>query len=207
VLSQENGNYQAWENPLVATIMGSDSDLGIMIEAPRILDKLGVPNTVEVVSAHRTPELMREFANEIAIRGIKVVIAGAGGAAHLPGMTAAFSEYVPTIGVPIMSSSYKNEAASLSIAEMPPGVTVATMAVNGAQNAGLLAAQMLGISRPEFAAAVTSYRQALKNEVEAKRKLMKEIGPEAYEVRRLAKTLGIPKAGDDTARGGFLPRF
>jgi 5-(carboxyamino)imidazole ribonucleotide mutase len=197
--------YEPWENPLVFTVMGSDSDLGVMVEAPDILDKLGVPNAVEVVSAHRTPELMAEFALEAAARGVKIVIAGAGDAAHLPGMIAAFSEHVPVIGVPVMSPSTKTNAAALSIEEMPPGVPVDTMAVNGAKNAGINAAQILGVSEPRFAQAVRNYRAALRQEIRLKRELMAEIGPYEYNRRMEKKTLGIPKAEDGVGRGGFLP--
>ncbi|MFM7105407.1 MAG: 5-(carboxyamino)imidazole ribonucleotide mutase [Flavobacteriales bacterium] len=128
----------------VGIIMGSQSDLPIMKEAADVLASFGIPFEIEVVSAHRTPERMFSYASEAATRGIKVIIAGAGGAAHLPGMTASITA-LPVIGVPIKSSnSIDGWDSILSILQMPAGVPVATVALNGAKNAGILAAQILG---------------------------------------------------------------
>lgn len=128
----------------VGIIMGSQSDLPIMKEAADVLASFGIPFEIEVVSAHRTPERMFSYASEAASRGIKVIIAGAGGAAHLPGMTASITA-LPVIGVPIKSSnSIDGWDSILSILQMPAGVPVATVALNGAKNAGILAAQILG---------------------------------------------------------------
>lgn len=131
-------------NALVSIIMGSDSDLPVMREAAERLQAMGVPYEMRVVSAHRTPELMFQFAKEAAQRGIRVIIAGAGGAAHLPGMVASLT-ILPVIGVPIKSSnSIEGIDSLLSIVQMPKGIPVATVAINGAANAGLLAARIIG---------------------------------------------------------------
>lgn len=130
--------------------MGSASDLTVMTEAAEVLKDLGVPFEITVVSAHRTPERMYEYARNAVSRGFKVIIAGAGGAAHLPGMTASLTE-LPVIGVPIKSSnSIDGWDSVLSILQMPPGIPVATVALNGARNAGILAARMLAISNEEL---------------------------------------------------------
>jgi 5-(carboxyamino)imidazole ribonucleotide mutase len=132
--------------PLVAIIMGSSSDADIMRPAAQILQQFGIPHEFTVVSAHRSPQLMYDFANAAMARGIKVVIAGAGGAAHLPGMVAAITT-LPVIGVPVKSSnSLDGWDSLLSIVQMPNGIPVATVAVNAAHNAGLLAVQMLALS-------------------------------------------------------------
>lgn len=147
--------------PLVAVIMGSVSDWETMAESCRVLTELGVPFEKRVVSAHRTPDLMFEYAASAADRGIDVIIAGAGGAAHLPGMVAAKS-VLPVIGVPVKSSSLSGLDSLLSIVQMPRGVPVATVAIGqaGAVNAGLLAAQILGIKHPEFRERLLEYRNA-----------------------------------------------
>ena len=132
--------------PLVAIIMGSSSDADIMRPAAQVLQQFGIPHEFTVVSAHRSPQLMYEFANAAMARGIKVIIAGAGGAAHLPGMVAAITT-LPVIGVPVKSSnSLDGWDSLLSIVQMPNGIPVATVAVNAAHNAGLLAIQMLALS-------------------------------------------------------------
>ena len=133
--------------PLVSVIMGSRSDLPTMRHAAEVLRELGVPHEVRIVSAHRTPELMSEFAKSAKDRGVKVIIAGAGGAAHLPGMVAA-NTILPVIGVPVESSALSGLDSLLSIVQMPRGVPVATVAIgrSGAVNAGLLAAQIIGAS-------------------------------------------------------------
>jgi len=134
----------------VGIIMGSKSDLPIMKEAKLILDEFGIQSEVEIVSAHRTPEKMVSYAREAAGRGIKVIIAGAGGAAHLPGMTASMTS-LPVIGVPIKSSnSIDGWDSILSILQMPNGIPVATVALNGAKNAGILAARIIGAFDPQY---------------------------------------------------------
>ena len=146
--------------PPVAIIMGSRSDWPTMQCAAESLDMLGVPYETKVVSAHRTPERLYDFAKSAKGRGVKVIIAGAGGAAHLPGMTASMTE-LPVLGVPVKSKSLDGLDSLLSIAQMPPGVPVAALAVGeaGARNAGLLAAQILALSDPELAERVADFRR------------------------------------------------
>lgn len=149
----------------VSIIMGSDSDLPIMLEASKILTQLNIKHEVTVVSAHRTPDRLYEFASKAHLRGIEVVIAGAGGAAHLPGMVASLSP-LPVIGVPIKSTnSIDGWDSVLSILQMPGGVPVATVALNGAKNAGILAAQMLSIGNKDIRADLIKYKEQMKNEV------------------------------------------
>lgn len=138
-------------SPLVGVIMGSKSDWETMRHADEMLTELGVPHECRVVSAHRTPDTMRDYAVEAESRGIQVIIAGAGGAAHLPGMVAAHT-VLPVLGVPVESQALKGLDSLLSIVQMPGGVPVATLAIGkaGATNAALLAAEILGISHPEF---------------------------------------------------------
>ena len=130
--------------PLVAVVMGSDSDWGVMAEASAVLDEFGIAHEVEVVSAHRTPKRMIAFGSEAAGRGIRVIIAGAGGAAHLPGMLASVTT-LPVIGVPVPLSRLDGLDSLLSIVQMPAGIPVATVSIGGARNAGLLAARILSI--------------------------------------------------------------
>lgn len=149
----------------VGIIMGSKSDLPIMQEAAAILTELGVSYEINVVSAHRTPELMFEYAKSAHTRGIKVIIAGAGGAAHLPGMTASLTP-LPVIGVPIKSSnSIDGWDSILSILQMPNGIPVATVALNAAKNAGILAAKMIATSDDQLLATLANYMETLKNAV------------------------------------------
>lgn len=153
--------------PVVGIIMGSQSDLRIMKEAAEFLDELNIPYELTVVSAHRTPQRMMEYATQARKRGIKVIIAGAGGAAHLPGMVASLTS-LPIIGVPIKSSnSIDGWDSVLSILQMPAGVPVATVALDGAKNAGILAAQILGTSNKLMARKLDKYKSGLKNKVEA----------------------------------------
>lgn len=149
----------------VAVIMGSKSDWDTMSHACRILEELQIPYEKQVVSAHRTPDLMFEFAENAAVRGIKVIIAGAGGAAHLPGMVAA-KTVLPVIGVPVKSKALKGLDSLLSIVQMPGGIPVATVAIGnaGATNAGLLAAQILGAFDPELAKKLQDRRDRLREE-------------------------------------------
>ena len=152
----------------VGIIMGSDSDLKIMQDAAQILKHFNVPYELTVVSAHRTPERMFQYAQGAAERGIKVIIAGAGGAAHLPGMIAALT-HLPVIGVPIKSSnSIDGWDSVLSILQMPNGVPVATVALNAAKNAGLLATQILGTGNPVYAGQYKAYKESLKESVQEK---------------------------------------
>ena len=128
----------------VGVIMGSDSDLPVMTAAAQVLDQLAVPYELTIVSAHRTPMRLYDYAGSAESRGLRIVIAGAGGAAHLPGMVAALTPS-PVIGVPVKTATLDGQDALLSIVQMPPGVPVATVAINGARNAGILAAQILGV--------------------------------------------------------------
>ena len=144
----------------VGIIMGSDSDLPVMQEAAKVLDELRVGYEMTIVSAHRTPERLYEYARSARERGLLVIIAGAGGAAHLPGMVAALSP-LPVIGVPVKTSTLSGEDSLLSIVQMPPGVPVATVAINGARNAGILATQILGAGQPELLDRVAAFKQAL----------------------------------------------
>ena len=151
----------------VAIIMGSDSDYPIMSAAREILNSLGVSNTVDVVSAHRTPERMFDFAKNAEANGYNVIIAGAGGAAHLPGMVASLT-ILPVIGVPVSATKLQGEDALLSIVQMPAGIPVATVAIDNAKNAGLLAAQIIGATDLTVRAQVRSWRDALTKEIEAR---------------------------------------
>jgi 5-(carboxyamino)imidazole ribonucleotide mutase len=146
--------------PLVGIIMGSKSDWDTMRHASELLTSLEIPHECRVVSAHRTPELMREYASGAAARGLKVIIAGAGGAAHLPGMVAAQTT-LPVLGVPVESHALKGLDSLLSIVQMPAGIPVATLAIGkaGATNAGLLAASILALETPAVAQALADYRQ------------------------------------------------
>lgn len=157
------------EKPLVGIIMGSDSDLEVMQEAGNILEELGVSYELTVVSAHRTPERMFRYAKEAESRGLEVIIAGAGGAAHLPGMVASLTA-LPVIGVPVRTASLQGLDSLLSIVQMPPGVPVATVAINGAKNAGILAAEILGVKFPEIRHNVRAYKEKLRTMVEEKSK-------------------------------------
>jgi 5-(carboxyamino)imidazole ribonucleotide mutase len=149
----------------VSIVMGSDSDLPVMREAALMLESFGVGYEIDIVSAHRTPEKLVDFSQNAHLRGIKVIIAGAGGAAHLPGMVASMSP-LPVIGVPIKSSnSIDGWDSVLSILQMPGGVPVATVALNGAKNAGILAAQILGAQQPELLEKISAYKSGLKQAV------------------------------------------
>ena len=160
----------------VGIIMGSDSDLPIMKEAADILASFGIGYEINIVSAHRTPDLMFDYAKTAHERGIKVIIAGAGGAAHLPGMVASLSP-LPVIGVPIKSSnSIDGWDSILSILQMPNGVPVATVALNAAKNAGILAAQILGSSHKGIQSRIIEYKSMIKDEVMDKRKKIGESG-------------------------------
>ena len=151
------------QKPLVGIIMGSDSDLPTMKEAAILCEHFSLPYEIRVVSAHRTPSDMAEYGMTAHQRGIKVIIAGAGGAAHLPGMIAAFSP-LPVIGVPVQSKALHGQDSLLSIVQMPPGVPVATVAIGGGKNAGILAAQILSVSMPELQEKIIAYKQTMAEE-------------------------------------------
>lgn len=158
---------------IVSIIMGSDSDLPIMQEAQVFLEELGIETELDIVSAHRTPDKLFEFAKNAHNRDVKVIIAGAGGAAHLPGMVASLSP-LPVIGVPIKSSnSIDGWDSILSILQMPGGIPVATVALNGAKNAGILAAQILGTGDPEIMNKILKYKELLRITVEEKANIIK----------------------------------
>ena len=165
--------------PLVSIIMGSDSDLSVMAEASRILEEFGIPTETTVVSAHRTPDRLHDYAHQAAGRGLKVIIAGAGGAAHLPGMVASVTE-LPVIGVPVKSSSLSGVDSLYSIVQMPPGIPVATVGINGAKNAGILAAEIIGASDEVVRKQVRDYKDELAASVTAKAEKLEKLGPEAY---------------------------
>ena len=153
-------------NPAVGVIMGSQSDWPVMQDAVAILKEFGVEVEVNIVSAHRTPQRMFDYAKNAADRGLKVIVAGAGGAAHLPGMVASIT-HLPVIGVPIKSSnSIDGWDSVLSILQMPNGVPVATVALNAAKNAGILAAQVLAVSSTEIAGKLQAYKSAMAAKVE-----------------------------------------
>ena len=164
------------ETPLVSIIMGSDSDLAVMQGATDVMKQFGIPFEITVVSAHRTPERMFAFAQSAAARGIKIIIAGAGGAAHLPGMVASLTT-VPVIGVPIKSSnSIDGWDSILSILQMPNGVPVATVALNAAKNAGILAAQIIGSFDEQVQSKIADYKKQMKEEVQSKVENLKNSG-------------------------------
>ena len=147
--------------------MGSDSDLPVMAAAGRVLDELEVASAVDIVSAHRTPDKLYEYAQRAEERGLRVIIAGAGGAAHLPGMVAALC-VLPVIGVPVAATALRGEDSLLSIVQMPAGVPVATVAIDNAANAGILAAQMLATADDELRRRLRAYKEALRDRVLAK---------------------------------------
>ncbi len=154
-------------SPLVGVIMGSDSDLSVMQAAVDVLTEFGVAHEVRIVSAHRTPDVMVEYARSAADRGLGVIIAGAGGAAHLPGMTASMTT-LPVIGVPVPLAHLDGIDSLLSIVQMPKGIPVATVAVGNATNAGLLAVRILAVSDPELRARMAKYQTDLDTTVREK---------------------------------------
>lgn len=162
------------KKPLVGIIMGSDSDLPVMKEAAKMCEYFGIEYEVTVVSAHRTPERLFKYSKEADKRGLRVIIAGAGGAAHLPGMVASITP-LPVIGVPVKTSSLDGMDSLLSIVQMPGGVPVATVAINNAKNAGILAAQILGVKDKNIRKSVKAYKKEMKEEVEKKAEKLEEI--------------------------------
>lgn len=161
------------EAPLVGVVMGSDSDWRVMSDASQILSDLGVPHEVEVVSAHRTPDKLLRYGREARGRGIRVIIAGAGGAAHLPGMLASLTA-LPVVGVPVQLATLDGLDSLLSIVQMPAGIPVATVSINGAKNAGLLAARILGTSDADLGDRIEDYARALEAQVDEKNRRLKE---------------------------------
>ncbi len=162
--------------PVVGIIMGSQSDLRVMKEAAEVLEEFGIPFELTVVSAHRTPLRMIEYATNARTRGLKVIIAGAGGAAHLPGMVASVTS-LPVIGVPVKSSnSIDGWDSILSILQMPAGVPVATVALDGARNAGILAAQILSLSDKNLGRSIDKFKKTLKSKVESAAKKIESKG-------------------------------
>ncbi len=153
---------------IVGLIMGSDSDWPVMSKAQEFLDSFGIASEAEIVSAHRTPDKLFEYARTAEARGLRVIIAGAGGAAHLPGMVASIS-VLPVIGVPVSATKLAGEDALLSIVQMPAGVPVATVAIDNASNAGILAAQILATSDEKLRAQLQRYKDELRDKVLAKR--------------------------------------
>lgn len=166
-------------SPEIGIIMGSDSDLPTMGAAIEVCAAFGVAHEVAIVSAHRTPERMVTYAQTARQRGLKVIIAGAGGAAHLPGMVAALTP-LPVIGVPVVSRTLQGLDSLYSIVQMPAGIPVATVAIGNAKNAGLLAVQILGTGRPALLDQVAQYRRDLEESVFAKQQELDRLGPQNY---------------------------
>ena len=163
----------------VGILMGSDSDLPVMKKACQMLEKFGIDYEVTIISAHRMPDIFVDYAKTAKDRGIKVIIAGAGGAAHLPGMCAALFT-LPVIGVPIHTKSLGGEDSLYSIVQMPSGIPVAPVAIDGAANAGILAGKILAVSDEELLAKLEAYKEEMKDGVSAKAKKLDELGYEEY---------------------------
>jgi 5-(carboxyamino)imidazole ribonucleotide mutase len=166
-------------SPMIGIIMGSDSDLPTLQKAISVCEDFNIPHEVAIISAHRTPERMVDYAQQAHLRGLKVIIAGAGGAAHLPGMVAALTP-LPVIGVPVPSRHLQGVDSLYSIVQMPAGIPVATVAIGNAQNAGLLAVQILASHQPDLLEQVQAYRQSLKTMVLDKQTKLEEIGYRDY---------------------------
>lgn len=175
-------------SPLIGIIMGSDSDLPTLQGAIGVCEDFGIPCEVEIVSAHRTPERMVEYAQQAHQRGLKVIIAGAGGAAHLPGMVASLTP-LPVIGVPVPSRHLQGVDSLYSIVQMPAGIPVATVAIGNAKNAGLLAIQILASHDPELLQKVQQYRQSLTDMVREKQANLEKLGYQAY-LKQMLETNG-----------------
>lgn len=167
------------KQPIVSICMGSDSDLPVMQEAAEILEQFEVPYEITIVSAHRTAQRLYDYATTASEKSLQVIIAGAGGAAHLPGMVASMTS-LPVIGVPIKTSTLNGVDSLYSIVQMPGGVPVASVAINGAKNAGLLAVRMLGASNPEIRTKMVAYQKELESSVLSKAEKLEEIGYSKY---------------------------
>lgn len=165
--------------PRVGIVMGSDSDLKVMSKAAKMLEKLGIDYEMTIISAHREPDVFFEWAKAAEGKGMKVIIAGAGMAAHLPGMCAALFP-MPVVGVPLSGKNLEGEDALLSIVQMPPGIPVATVAIDGGLNAAILAAKILAVSDAELLNKLKAYTQEMKETVQGKVAKLDEIGYEAY---------------------------
>lgn len=165
--------------PLVSIVMGSDSDMPVMSKAADVLDELGISFEMNIISAHREPDTFFEYAKSAESKGVKVIIAGAGKAAHLPGMCAAIFP-MPVIGIPMKTSDLGGRDSLHSIVQMPSGIPVATVAIDGAKNAGLLAAKILATSDSELLEKLKKYSEKLKEEVEKKDAHLKEVGYKNY---------------------------
>jgi len=163
----------------VGIIMGSDSDLPVMKEAADFLDEMGIPYELTIVSAHRTPKRLYDYAEKAIDNGFSVIIAGAGGSAHLPGMVASITT-LPVIGVPIKSKSLDGVDSLYSIVQMPPGIPVATMAINGARNAGIFAASILSAGNKELTDKLIGHKKNLSEAVTKKAEKLEKIGFKAY---------------------------
>lgn len=166
-------------NPKVAILMGSDSDLEIMKDAAKVLEEFGIEYEMTIVSAHRTPQRMFDYAQNSEKRGIEIIISGAGGAAHAPGMIAALTT-LPVIGVPILAKSTAGLDSLLSIVQMPAGIPVATVAINGAKNAAILAAEILAAKDAGIKVKIANYKNKLREKVEAKARDLENLGYEKY---------------------------
>lgn len=189
------------KQPMVGIIMGSRSDYETMQEAAAVLTELGIPYEIDIVSAHRTPDDMFAYAEQAEKRGLHVIIAGAGGAAHLPGMTAS-KTLLPVIGVPVRSSSLQGMDSLLSIVQMPAGVPVATMSIGkaGAKNAGLLAAQIIGTHHPEVREALRAYREQMRHAVVASRAEIR-VADDAIDDAKVDTPHGTVDEGTSPANG------
>lgn len=168
-----NSPLHSSASPLIGVVMGSDSDWRVMSDASQALSDFGIPHEVEVVSAHRTPDKLLRYGREARERGLRAIIAGAGGAAHLPGMLASVTT-LPVIGVPVQLATLDGLDSLLSIVQMPAGIPVATVSINGAKNAGLLAVRLLGSADPEIADSVAAFAADLEVQVEEKNRRLKE---------------------------------
>ena len=163
----------------VGIVMGSDSDMPVMAKAAQVLDELGISYEMRIISAHREPDVFFEYANTAEEKGFKVIIAGAGLAAHLPGMCAAIFP-MPVIGIPMHTTSLGGRDSLYSIVQMPSGIPVATVAINGGANAGILAAKILAVSDEELLKKLKDYSSSLKDSVQAKDKKLQELGYKGY---------------------------
>lgn len=163
----------------VGIVMGSDSDMPVMAKAAAVLDELGISYEMRIISAHREPDIFFDWAKHAAERGIKVIIAGAGMAAHLPGMCAALFP-LPVIGIPMHTTSLGGRDSLYSIVQMPSGIPVATVAINGGKNAGILAAKILAVSDPELLKKLKDYSANMEKEVVAKDEKLQEVGYQNY---------------------------
>lgn len=173
--------------PLVGIVMGSDSDLGIMKGAAEILEEFGADYEMTIISAHRSPKRAIEYASTAMERGLEVIIAGAGGAAHLPGVLAAMTP-LPVIGVPIKTKTLDGVDSLYSIVQMPSGIPVATVSINGARNAGILAAQILSVVDNSLRTKIIEYKKKLAKDVNDKALLLEEIGYKDYLARKEDKS-------------------